>query len=458
MPDRSPLENLQAYVEEAVEEYDVPAISVAVWENDRLHKGAAGILNLDTGVEATTDSIFQIGSITKVMTAALVMQLVDEGRVDLNAPVKRYLKDFQIADREASEKITVKQLLNHTCGIAGDFFPEEGYEEGNLIARFVDRCNFLPLVHPVGEMFSYSNAAFSIAGRLVEVVRGKPWAAAMKEHIYEPLGMTHAIADPKDVIRFRTAIGHVDGQDGDKPWRVTPQSYYSLGQAPCGIVATMRAEDLILFARGFLNEGKATDTSPWLSSESAALMQSPTIAWPAVSTCSKMSIGLGWFIDDYGDTRVISHGGATKGQFAMLQVLPEKNTAFAILTNGKYQAMEAVTRALLLELGGIDNCEPDIAAVSFNEEEAQAYAGRYEVLNTVIDIAPADNGLTETIAFKSDDAPTPRVKTLTPLGDDLFAVFNDKGAREFNVRFVRPDPDERPQLITFQHRLVPRVA
>ena len=164
-PLAKPLDNLQAYAEQAIAKHNIPAMSVAIWKDGELSQAAAGCLNLTTGVEATTDSIFQIGSITKVMTTCLVMQLVDEGRVNLDKPVVDYLRDFMIADAEATQTITVRQLLNHTNGIAGDYFPDDEGHQGNLIARFVDRCSFLPLMHPVGEMFSYSNAAFCVAGR-----------------------------------------------------------------------------------------------------------------------------------------------------------------------------------------------------------------------------------------------------------------------------------------------------
>ncbi len=117
------LEDFQAYAESLIDTHKIPAISLAVWHNGQLHQAAAGILNLETGVEATTDSIFQIGSISKVMTSSLVMQLVDEGKVDLDKPVKQYIRDFAIADEEATESITVRQLLNHTNGMDGDFFP-----------------------------------------------------------------------------------------------------------------------------------------------------------------------------------------------------------------------------------------------------------------------------------------------------------------------------------------------
>jgi CubicO group peptidase (beta-lactamase class C family) len=214
MPLKSDLSNLQAYTEQAIRTHKIPALSIAIWKGGKLTQAASGVLNLNTGVKATTDSLFQIGSITKVMTTSLIMQLVDEGKVDLDAPVKNYLHDFLLADTEAANRISVRHLLNHTSGIAGDYWPNDEGHEGNLIARYVDRCSQLPVIHPVGAMYSYTNTAFGIAGRLIEVVRGMPWSQVMKRYLYQPLGMKHAIADPSDLLRFRAAIGHVhDGND-----------------------------------------------------------------------------------------------------------------------------------------------------------------------------------------------------------------------------------------------------
>ena len=95
------INDLQTYAEQCIEQYNIPALSVAVWKDGQLYEGAAGCLNLDTGVEATTDSIFLIGSATKVFTTCLVMKLVEEGKIELDKPVKTYLRQFQIADAAA---------------------------------------------------------------------------------------------------------------------------------------------------------------------------------------------------------------------------------------------------------------------------------------------------------------------------------------------------------------------
>lgn len=225
--------DFQSYAESLIDRHQIPAVSLAVLSNNQCYSAAAGILNIDTGVEANTDSIFQIGSITKVFTTSLIMQLVDEGRVDLDTPVKLYLRDFQIADIQATQNITVRQLLNHTNGIAGDYFADDCYAEGNAIARYLDRINLLPLVHSPGKNYSYSNAAFTVAGRLVEVILGCSWHQAIEERIFRPLGMKQAIADPTETLRFRAAIGHLQDTDSPQAMAFISTLLFGAGASSC---------------------------------------------------------------------------------------------------------------------------------------------------------------------------------------------------------------------------------
>ena len=115
---------LQERLDDLREEHEGRGGSVAAARAAAVAAAASGILNIDTGVEATTDSLFQIGSITKVWTATVVMQLVEEGQVELDAPVRRYLPDFRVADGDVSAAVTVRHLLTHTSGIDGDHFAD----------------------------------------------------------------------------------------------------------------------------------------------------------------------------------------------------------------------------------------------------------------------------------------------------------------------------------------------
>ncbi len=447
---------LETYTNNLLHEHNIPSITIAVWEDGTLHEAAAGLLNLNTGVEATSDSIFQIGSITKVMTTCLVMQLVDEGRVDLDRPVKHYLRDFQIADPQASESITVRQLLNHTNGMAGDYFPRDIGQPGNLIARYVDRCSQLPLVHPVGKHFSYSNSAFAAAGRLVEVLRGLSWYQAMKEFIFQPLGLRHAIADPMDMIRYRTAMGHI--RDANKQWVLPDEVYFTLGLAPVGETPATSAADLIRFACAHMDGGPTVAGKPWLSTEAIQAMQTPQIEWPYLSPVKRSHMGLGWMLHDIssgdkhnGDssakpTRLIGHSGATNGFLAQLQLAPEQNTAFAILLNSfDPQVMNSITAHLQREVMGITAQEPE-PSVTRDIEAHRPLLGHYESMDAAIDVAIHDQQLTATITAKIDPVPPERV-TLHPLGHGCFATYSEEGKRGKPLAFVEFDQQGVPQYL-----------
>lgn len=119
-----------------VERHDVVGAQVAVLVDDQVVDAAAGVLNVATGVPVTTDALFQIGSITKVWTATLVQQLVNEGLVDLDLPVRRYLTDFRLADPVAADTVTVRQLLGHTGGFEGDLFTDTGTND-DAVEKYV---------------------------------------------------------------------------------------------------------------------------------------------------------------------------------------------------------------------------------------------------------------------------------------------------------------------------------
>src|SRR5687768_6079337 len=123
---RANTDTLASRLAASIQKHKVPGASAAVFRAGQWEVAAAGVTNVTTGVDVTAGTVMHIGSITKVLTATLVMQLVDEGRVELTAPLKRYLPEFQVADRDAAELITVEMLLNHTCGIDGEYFPDAG--------------------------------------------------------------------------------------------------------------------------------------------------------------------------------------------------------------------------------------------------------------------------------------------------------------------------------------------
>lgn len=191
-----------------IEKYDVPGAAFAVLADGEVVDGAAGGLSTTTGVGATADSVFQIGSITTVWTATLVMQLVDEGRLDLDAPVRTHLPEFRIADESAAATITTRQLLKHTAGFEGDIFTDTGVGD-DCVEKYLEVLHEVPQLFPPDELFSYNNAGFCVLGRLVEVLRGKPFDVCLREHLATPLGLTHTATSPYEAILHRAAVGHL---------------------------------------------------------------------------------------------------------------------------------------------------------------------------------------------------------------------------------------------------------
>ena len=454
-----PLDNLQQYVEAQLSKHHVPAVSVAIWRDGQLYQGAAGNLNQETGVAATTESIFRIASITKVLTTSLVMQLVDEGKVDLDTPVKQYLRDFQIADPEATQIITVRQLLNHTNGIAGDFFPDDLKHQGNLIARYVDRCSLLPMIHPPGEMYSYSNAAFAIVGRMIEVIRGISWAQAVEDYIFKPLGLEHSITDPNKMIRYRAAVGHIPEPNSHRLNRID-QDNKTLGTAPGGSTMMMSAADLVTFARAHMEGGLSASGERWLSAESVAAMRTPLFEKPRLKLKRRMQVGLGWGITDYpeGGIQTVGHTGSTGGCLSVLLTIPKQNIAFSVLTNGyRSSAMDGITRDLLMALTGVDNAEDKPVPVELEPAQLQKLVGRYESLDTVIDISYNDKQLAARIVYNIDPKP-PLCIGLQAVDGDRFAYITEQGLSANALTFLNYNDEGKPQYIFNGGRLNPRVS
>ncbi|MDB9999654.1 beta-lactamase family protein [Porticoccaceae bacterium] len=455
------LDNLQTYVEEIIKTHNIPAASIAVWKDGTLDKAAAGILNLDTGVEANTDSIFQIGSITKVFTTCLIMKLVEDGRVELDKPVKNYLRSFQVADRNATEAITVQQLLNHSNGIAGDYFPDDSHEEGPHIARYVDRCSQLPLVHPVGDGFSYSNAAFAIAGRLAEVMLGMTWFDAMEELIYQPLGMTHAICRPAEVIRFRAALGHLSGAENSEVLRTCSGKYLAMGQSPAGTTPTMRASDLITFGRAHLEGGLNSRRERWLSEANVVRMKSPTVDVPVTSDVVSSSVGLGWMLSNHAPSGLhfVGHAGGTNGQCAMLRIFPEQQGCFAFMLNrSKIEALNAITAELTHAVTGCDLVANSIpTTIEISKEKLSCYTGRFQSFAGNYTFTLSENGLNGTF----DDVVGEKqllVVDLKFLGDDRFDQINQMGVSVGVLRFMDLDENGRPSRLFAGGRLYEYVT
>ena len=212
----------------------VPGATLGILRDGEISAVGAGVLSTATGVDVTADSVFQIGSITKVWTATLVMQLVDEGALELDQPVVELLPGFRVADSEVTRTVTMRHLLTHTSGIDGDVFTDTGRGD-DCLERYVTGLAEVEQNHPLGATWSYCNSGYVLAGRIVEHLTGSTWDAALRERLVEPLGLTATVTLPEDALLHRTAVGHV-GEPEDDP---VPASTWMLPRSagPAGLIS-----------------------------------------------------------------------------------------------------------------------------------------------------------------------------------------------------------------------------
>jgi len=372
-------------------ENHVPGASVAVYAGGEIIDHAAGVLNKATDVEADVDSLFQIGSITKVWTTTLAMQLVDEGKLDLDQPVRRYLPEFVLADEDAAARITVRQLMCHTSGFEGDIFTDTG-RGADCVEKYVATLHDVPQLFPPGEMFSYNNAAFCVLGRVVEVLRDKDYNQCLSDHLFVPLGLTHAAQSPYEAIRFRAALGHLTPKPGADPepagiWALTPSN------APAGSMLAMRPRDLVTFAGMHLRDGEGPDGTRVLSAESARAMRDRLVELPDLGLMGD-AWGLGWSLFDWPGGAVVGHDGGTIGQSAFLRVAPEHGVAVALLTNGgePITVYAEVVGHILRELTGIELALPPVPDPAAPRIDASRYVGEYSSSVADIVVSQDDEG------------------------------------------------------------------
>jgi CubicO group peptidase (beta-lactamase class C family) len=402
-----------------------PGAVVAVGRGEQVEIGAAN---------ADPEALYQIGSVTKVMTATLVLQQVERGDIGLDDPVADHLDDFRLDPPEATGQVTVRHLLTHSCGIdRADAFIDTGSADDS-VARFVAAVVAgAPLIHAPGERWSYCNAGYVVLGRLVEVLDGRAFDDALAARIFAPLGMAAVTTARLDGTDRPLAAGHrYDAEHSAvvPELRLMPRSVGPAGN----VVAT--AADLVTFASA-LTDGSGTLLGPDL----AAAMLEPEVPMRTGHQ------GLGWTLPLPG---VGSHSGGVPGGTALLVALPGRG-ALAVVADGP--GAPAVGVAVRAHLFGAPEqplgsrrepgTGPDLAP--------EACAGRYARYLVTHDVTCDEAGtLTVTTTYHEPLArlfPMQPPVTLAPLGGGAWA-----GQRSYEdfpelYDFGEPDDDGRPRLL-----------
>lgn len=351
-----------------MKEDGIPGVALGISIDGRRVTRGFGVTSVENPLPVTDSTLFQAGSITKTFTATAVMRLVESGTLRLDAPVRDALPAFRVQDDAASRRTTLRTLLTHMGGWEGDFFDDPG-DGDEALARVVERMAGLEQVAPFGTFWSYNNAGFFTAGRLIEIATGKSYEAAVRDLVVQPLGLRQTFMVPADVMTRRFAVGHAGPID--KPVVMRPWPIARATRPAGGIVAGVG--DLLSYGEFHLGDGTAPDGTRVLSPESMRQMHETQI----VKQGTDEEMALGWQVSRIGTLRELWHDGAAVGQQALLSLVPERRLVVTVLTNSVRgeRFNRDVRREVAREYLGVTIADPSPIAVP--QEELTRYAGRY---------------------------------------------------------------------------------
>lgn len=409
MNENNALSNIENKIREQVgaycEENAVPGFLAGVYHAGEQFVVAHGTANVATEAPMVADTGFLFGSVTKVLTTTLVLQQVDRGVLDLDAPVVRYLPEFALNVPGAAEKILVRHLISHTNGIDADLYFPDAAGRDALKVYVEGLANSGGALFEAGAQLSYSNGGMILAGRLLEVVTGLSFPELLARDIYAPVGMVNSSTSAEEAILRSTAIGHFPDPEtmAAKPTRMfmLPDTWGPAGATPIGTIA-----DLLAFGRTHLAGGESPSGARVLSAASTALMQQVS---HDIGTPNIPPMGLGWVRYPFGETTVLAMSGASPGGVSLLCVLPEHDLVFATFGNtpGAIMLQDQILQALLSEHLGVEI--PTLITEPESDVDLTPYVGTYRSDQLRIDVGVVDGQLEERVTYEPADETQERI-------------------------------------------------
>ncbi|KAA2262553.1 beta-lactamase family protein [Solihabitans fulvus] len=439
-------EELQVLLDQWALEANVPGAVVGVLHGGEESVLTTGVSSVDTASPVVDDTLFMIGSTSKTFTAAAVLALAEDGLLGLDEPIVEYLPGLRLADPLARKTITLRHLLTHSAGFLGDVGIDTGWGT-DALAGAADQFDELPQVFPPGEVFSYSNTGFMLAGRVAEVVSDTPFEDLVRTRLLEPLGMNDSMFLPWDVLTRRHAVGHTvrEGVAAVAHTIGLPRSAAPAG----GLWSTAR--DQLRWARFFLT-GQADGTPP-ISDDTRAALWRPqrAAAFPAEE------IGLSWIRLRHGGAELVRHGGNVSNlQLSEFVTLPSEEFAVTVLTNSSGGSVlgPKVVDWCLENLAGLPPIE-NKRTLPRSPQQLAEYAGRYETGNLVFDFSVLDDALVARMVVVGHEIDSPPAFEVAFVADDVVARATD--TRRPSARFLR-DEQGGVAMVEFGFRTALRLT
>jgi CubicO group peptidase (beta-lactamase class C family) len=337
-------DDLDAYVQRQMTLLRIPGVALAVVEGHQIvHLRGFGRAQPD-GAPPTPQTPFFIGSLTKSFTALAVMQLVEAGKIDLDAPVQRHLPWFRVADAQASAQMTVRHLLNQTSGLstsAGEIILADFDDNPGAAERQARALSSLVLARPMGAAYEYSNSNYQLLGLVIEAAGGESYANYVQRHIFDPLDMDHTYTSPALARQNGLAEGH-------QYWFGLPILSADMplphGALAAGLLISS-AEDLARYLIAHLNGGRCGDAR-LLSAGGIDEMHRGAVDCGVaglgpierflVKDMDLGQYGMGWSVDQIGQTPVVWHGGTLPHFGGYMALLPRQKRGIVLLYNANH--------------------------------------------------------------------------------------------------------------------------
>lgn len=333
------LSDIEALITETLDEYEVPGFAINIsLDGELVYSKGFGVRKLGGDAKVDSQTVFQMHSISKTITATAIMQLVEQGKIDLDAPVTEYLPYFQLDDVRY-ETITVRHLLTHTSGLGGLYENYANFNEGweliipefgeDSLERYVRGLTDSPLHFGPGESWSYSDVGFNVLADIVAQVTGLNVEMYAQQNIFTPLGLMNTTFLLDEVNQDHFASPHVRDDRGKVV--VSEVIPYHRPFAGCmNLYSTV--EDLTQWALANMNHAEL-DGTRFLTLASHDLLWA-TQAETGIDWWFIQGYGFGWFVTELRGHRIIWHGGADLGYNTQVYLAPDDE--IAIVAAGNY--------------------------------------------------------------------------------------------------------------------------
>jgi serine beta-lactamase-like protein LACTB len=367
------IQALDTLIEHERSDAGIPGVSVAIVEDQTVISSKGfGSSDLAKTRPATPETIYRVGSVSKLFTDIAVMQLVEEGKLDLDAPVTKYLPDFKPAGTGA-EKITLRMLMSHRSGLireppVGSYFDPDPPS----LEKTVASLNGIPLVYEPGTKTKYSNAAIAVVGRVLEKVSGRPFTKAVRERVLAPFGMTESDFEPTTEVKKSLSQAQMWTYHG----REFAAPTFELGESPAGCMYST-VTDLAKFMKVVFADGKSPKGTILKPEALRAML---TLQFEKEG--AKTGFGLGFMLGDLDGHKRVGHGGAIYGFSTELAMLPDKKLGVVVIANKDVsnrvttRLADLIMRYLLAVQDRIPRPEPN-EQKPLGRELARKLAGKY---------------------------------------------------------------------------------